>query len=132
MLSKINVEEFKKAYLKDHPFERETLENKTPYLEKQLKVMEGKLKETYVQTTAPLVNIDDTLARNGFDVSTMEEFYDDKEVRAIKNGIYQEQVGGQIPETHEAPIQPIAHEETKHAQEQEKSPAKTVEWKEQR
>lgn len=128
----MNVEEFKKAYLKDHQSERETLESKTPYLEKQLEVMNGKLAEIYVQTTAPLVDIDDTLARNGFDVSTMEEFYDDKEVRAIKNGIYQEQVGGQIPETHEAPIQSIAHGETKHAQQQEKYPAKTVEWKEQR
>lgn len=132
MLSKMSVEEFKKVYLKDHQSERETLESKTPYLEKQLEVMKGKLAEIYVQTTAPLVDIDDTLARNGFDVSTMEEFYDDKEVLAIKNGIYQEQVGGQVPETHEAPIQPIAHEETKRAQEQEKYPAKTVEWKEQR
>lgn len=127
----MNVEEFKKAYLKDHQSERETLESKTPYLEKQLEVMKGKLAEIYVQTTAPLVDIDDTLARNGFDVSTMEEFYDDKEVRAIKNGIYQEQVGGQVPKIIEAPVQPATYEETKQAQEPKKTPAK-VEEKEQR
>ena len=132
MLSKMSVEEFKNVYLKDHQSERETLENKTPYLEKQLEVMKGKLAEIYVQTTAPLVNIDDTLARNGFDVSTMEEFYDAKEVRAIKNGIYQEQVGGQISKTLELSAQPIIYEDTKRAQKQEKTPTRAMEWKEQR
>lgn len=128
MLSKISVEEFKKTYLKDHPSERENLEKKIPYLEKQLKVMEEKLKETYVQTTAPLVSIDDTLSRNGFDVSSMEEFYDDKEVRAIATGKYQKKINEQVVET---TMQPIAPEVKRNAQEQEKAPAK-VEWKEQR
>ena len=89
-VQKLNLNDFKISYLREHLSAAEEFEKKKPHYEKQVQVFYEKIQNLYRQTAHPMMNIDDTLMRCGYDPATIqEEFYDQKEVTEINSGKYQ-------------------------------------------
>lgn len=103
-VQKLNLNDFKISYLREHPSAAEEFEKKKPHYEKQVQVFYEKIQNLYRQTAHPMMNIDDTLMRCGYDPATIqEEFYDQKEVTEINSGKYQVEINSEADEKVEEP-----------------------------
>lgn len=85
-------------------YQQREFEKKKPHYEKQVQVFYEKIQNLYRQTAHPMMNIDDTLMRCGYDPATIqEEFYDQKEVTEINSGKYQVEINSEADEKVEEP-----------------------------